>query len=203
MSSEVQDSAQWGDSEAPAAPAGTEVHEYDGIIEHDNQLPNWWLAILYGTVVFALGYWFYYQVLKVGDSIEKNYQTEMAADYAAAAERARRAGTVTAESLNALARDRATVSEGRQVFSQNCASCHLPTGGGIIGPNLTDEYWLNGGGPTQIFRTVNDGVVAKGMPAWGAQLGAQRTRSVVAFLLTLRNTNVSGGKPPQGEREAP
>ena len=78
-------------------------------------------------------------------------------------------------------------------------SCHLATGGGSIGPNLTDNAWLHGGRPTQMYRTVLEGVAARGMPAWGAQLGEAKVQAAVAYLLTLRNTIVAGGKAPQGE----
>ncbi|MEO6420141.1 MAG: c-type cytochrome, partial [Polyangiaceae bacterium] len=73
--------------------------------------------------------------------------------------------------------------------------------GGTIGPNLTDSYWIHGGAPDKIYATIHDGVLAKGMPAWGAQLGNSQVQSLTAFVLTLRDTNVAGGKPPQGEPE--
>lgn len=178
------------------------IHTYDGIEEYDNHLPNWWLYTLYGAVIFALGYFVYYEVLKIGPNQMAEYNLSMQADRRAAAERARRAGSVTATSLIALSRDTSTVTQGRTVFTQNCVACHRADGGGNIGPNLTDDRWLHGGSPTQIFHTVAEGVPEKGMPAWGAPLGDERTQAVVAFLLSVRNTNVAGGKAPQGEAYA-
>jgi cytochrome c oxidase cbb3-type subunit 3 len=177
------------------------VHAYDDIEEYDNHLPNWWLATLYGAVVFALFYWFHYQVLHTGPSIAQSYETSVAADRRAAADRARRAGAMTDDSLLALSRDPATVQVGRGVFAQSCVACHAASGGGGIGPNLTDNAWLHGSHATAILRTVNEGVLAKGMPAWGPQLGIDRVQSVVAYVLTLRDTNVAGGKAPQGTVE--
>lgn len=174
------------------------VHEYDGIEEYDNHLPNWWLITLYGAIVFAVFYWFHYEVLHTGPSLAQSYETSVAADRRAAADRARRAGAMTDDALLALSRDPATVQVGRGVFAQNCVACHAANGGGGIGPNLTDGAWIHGGRPTVILRTVNEGVLAKGMPAWGPQLGLDRVQSVVAYVLTLRDTNVPGGKAPQG-----
>lgn len=175
------------------------VHRYDDIEEFDNHLPNWWLITLYGAVVFAIGYWFHYEVFHSGPSSRESYEQSVAADRRHAAEMARRAGAMTDDALVTLSHDPATVATGRQIFTTNCVACHGANAGGIIGPNLTDNAWLHGGRPTQIFHTVMEGVPARGMVAWGPQLGDERVQSVVAYVLTLRNTNVAGGKAPQGD----
>ena len=87
----------------------------------------------------------------------------------------------------------------RKLSRQSCEACHTANGGGNIGTNLTDNAWIHGGRATQIYRVVLEGVPAKGMVAWGPQLGDERVQSVVAYVLTLRNTNVPGGKAPQGD----
>jgi cytochrome c oxidase cbb3-type subunit 3 len=92
------------------------------------------------------------------------------------------------------------VESGRQVFASTCAACHRADGGGNIGPNLTDAYWLHGSKPENIYSCVHDGVPNKGMPTWGPVLGEDKVETVVAYVLTLRNTNVPGGKAPQGEK---
>ncbi len=175
------------------------VHRYDDIEEFDNHLPNWWLVTLYGAVIFAIGYWFHYEVFHSGPSSTESYEQSVAADRRAAAERARRTGAMTDEALVTLSHDPATVAAGRQIYTTNCVACHGANAGGIIGPNLTDNAWLHGGRATQIFRTVMEGVPARGMVAWGPQLGDERVQSVVAYVLTLRNTNVAGGKAAQGD----
>jgi cytochrome c oxidase cbb3-type subunit 3 len=177
---------------------GRVIHEVDGIQEYDNKLPNWWLYTLYGTVVFAVLYWFHYHQTKFGDLPPVEYQNEMDRF---AEEEAKRAGPITADKLVLASKDPAKVQQGKEIFSATCAACHRADGGGSVGPNLTDEFWLHGGGPEAIFKTVSDGFAAKGMPAWRPQLGIVRVQAVTAYILTLRNTHVPGGKAPQGERE--
>jgi len=177
------------------------VHEYDGIREYDNRLPNWWLYTLFGTIAFAAFYWVYYQQLGIGDSPYEAYAAEMQAEEEKKAKQAAGMKPVTPELLTEMSRDSAVVATGKQSYDQMCAACHGPTGGGLIGPNLTDEFWLHGSSPEAIYAVVRDGVLDKGMPAWGASLGEEKVRATVAYLLTLKNTKVAGGKEPQGERE--
>ncbi len=178
------------------------VHRYGDIEEMDNELPKWWLYILYGSIVFAFGYWFHYQVFRSGESPTQAYAREVEAARAVEADRVRAAGVMSNEALLTLSRDTATVAKGKDVFAQTCVACHGANGGGTIGPNLTDSAWIHGGAAQNVFATVRDGVIAKGMPVWGPQLGAERVQAVTAYVLTLRNTNVPGGKAPQGTNEA-
>ncbi|MGO9834762.1 MAG: c-type cytochrome [Polyangiaceae bacterium] len=175
------------------------VHVYDDIVEHDNKLPLWWQLTLYGAVVFAFVYWFGRRLDAIA-SPAQTYQAAAAAQRAADAERAR-LSPITDDMLVTLARDSSTVAQGKDLFATTCAPCHRADGGGNIGPNLTDAYWIHGGKPTDIFRTAFDGVQAKGMPTWGPQLGERRIQNVVAYVLSIKNTNVPGGKAPQGDPE--
>jgi cytochrome c oxidase cbb3-type subunit III len=177
------------------------VHEYDGIQEYDNKLPLWWQYTLYGAMAFALVYWFHYEVLKSGKSQKQEFEQEMAAVRAAQAEKAKASGLLRKpETLITMSKDGATVAKGKEVFATTCAACHRADGGGVIGPNLTDEFWLHGNAPNNIFDCVHDGITAKGMPAWGPQLGQDKVAAVVAYVLTIQNTNAPGGKAPQGEK---
>jgi cytochrome c oxidase cbb3-type subunit 3 len=186
------------DSGGPAEP---ESHVYDDIVEHDNKLPLWWQLTLYGAVVFALCYWFGRRLGAI-ESPGQAYQSDLAVEHAAEAERARARGTIDDAMLSAIAKDPATLAQGKEVFVSTCAPCHKLDGGGNIGPNLTDSYWIHGNKPTDIYKTVTDGVPAKGMPTWTPVLGEQRVEAVVAYVLSIANTNVQGGKPPQGELAA-
>lgn len=177
------------------------IHEYDGILELDNRLPNWWLYMLFGTIVFAAGYWVYYEQLKVGKSPMELYAAEMAAEKEKHEAQAATMQPLSDDLLIALSRDTKAVAAGKEAYDQVCAACHGATGGGLIGPNLTDEYWIHGGSPDEIYAVIRDGVLTKGMPAWGPSLGEEKVRATTAYLLTLRNTQVAGGKAPEGEKE--
>ena len=178
-------------------------HEYDGIIEEDNQLPRWWLGIFFVTIVFAVGYWFYFHVYGTGELPIAQYQREKGEELARQAEKAKSAGEVTPEVLAAMAADPMTVAEGQKLWLASCASCHRADGGGQIGPNLTDGYWIGDGSAKNIAGTIRGGRLDKGMPAWGPQLGEQRVRTLAAFVWSLRDKNVAGGKAPQGEKVSP
>lgn len=180
---------------------GPVIHEYDGIQEHDNDLPRWWLWTFYGAILFSVGYWFHYHTFGVGAHPMAAYEAEQAAVRAAEADRIKKAGAVTPAMLVALSRDAGTLEQGKAVFTTTCASCHGPSGGGVIGPNLTDAYWLHGGAPESVYTIIRDGFLAKGMPAWGPQLGEERVRAAAAYVISIKNTNVAGGKAPQGDKD--
>jgi len=174
-------------------------HEYDGIQEYDNPMPRWWLATLWGTVIFSVLYLLNVPIFGKG----QGWIAEYAADSAAAAQVAAQnnpLASVTAETITTAAADPARMAEARTTFTTFCAACHAPDGGGTIGPNLTDEYWIHGSTPLEIFATVNDGVLAQGMPAWGQTLAPDQVINVAAYVTTLRGTTPAAPKAPQGER---
>lgn len=177
-------------------------HEFDGIREFDNKLPNWWLWTFFGAMIFSVVYWFGYQVLHVWPGSLESYQIEVKN---AEAERDRliaQTMDLTDEGLLKLSKDPEVVARGKATFlgAGTCLSCHSAEGTGNIGPNLTDNYWLHGGKPTQIYKTVTEGVPVKGMQAFGPKLGPKRVAEVVAFILTIKGTNKKG-KEPQGQLE--
>lgn len=175
-------------------------HIYDGIREYDNPMPAWWKRIFWGTFVFSIAYFLAYQCGD-GVSVEEAYRAEVKEAQALAAAQALREGSVTEAVLAGIMNDAGSVAEGQAKFATTCVACHGPNGGGIIGPNLTDPYWLHGRGTLMdIYKVVSEGVLDKGMPAWSKQMSETQVRQVVAFVGTLRNRNVAGGKPPQGER---
>jgi len=177
-------------------------HEYDGIREYDNPMPGWWVATFWVTFFFGLGYAFHYYVSGNGVSVADAYEKDMAA---ARAEQAQRSlgESVTEEGLQKLALDAALMKDAEAIFGQRCLPCHGDRGQGVIGPNLTDTYWLHGGTLLDIHRTVSEGVPAKGMPAWKMQLSAVQVRELAAFIGgALRGRNLPG-KPPEGDAFAP
>lgn len=172
-------------------------HAFDGIQEFDNRLPNWWLWSLYLTCIFSVGYWIHYHILGTGNQPGAAYLIEEQAGKARVdAEMAK--NPVTEELLQRLAREPASVAAGRQFFVANCVQCHLEDASGSIGPNLTDEYWLYGGTAMDLWETVMEGR-PNGMQPWKSH-GRGAVQEVVAYLLSIRNTN-RPGKEPQGKKE--
>lgn len=170
--------------------------DHDGIEEHDNHLPNWWLATLFGGIVFAIGYWVYYQELHVGPSSRE----ALAAEQLALAKLHPTGPQISEAALLARGADAQAVARGHEIFVTNCIVCHGEHAEGKIGPNLTDSFWLHGGRPLQILGTVANGVPDKGMLSWQPIVGDEKVEDVVSFVLSLKNTNVAG-KAPQGNKE--
>jgi len=212
------DDQKENESGAPSSSGSTDmvIHEYDGIQEYDNELPRWWLYTLFGTVIFAGLYWCSYSVLGLGDLPRAEYEHKLAADEQRSREDqedkdivaagmpatgAESAGPVSAEALLAGSHDAAQVTEGRALFGTYCVQCHGPDGGGKIGPNLTDSAWIHGVAPDKIYKQIMQGSPSKGMIPWGPQLGSERVKKLTAFVLSIKNTNVPGGKAPQGTVE--
>jgi cytochrome c oxidase cbb3-type subunit 3 len=171
------------------------IHVYDGIEEQDNRLPNWWLGILYGTIVFAFGYWFVYEIGQYWPSPLKAYQAQAAAAAAKAA-----AEPLSDQTLLALTKDTRAMGEATRLFQQMCSPCHGSSGQGQVGPNLTDAFWLHGGAPTAIHKSITGGFPTKGMPPWGQILGPTRVRGLAAYVVSWKGKNLPG-KEPQGTEE--
>jgi len=171
-------------------------HDYDGIQEYDNPMPRWALYIFWGTIVWAALFWFNVPGIGVGQGRIADYDASVAA---AAAEFPPTPHAAPAtDQLLVMSKDPAALASGKTVFGAYCVACHGPDGGGVIGPNLTDTYWIHGGSPAAIYTTVHDGVLAKGMPAWGLSLKPEEVDAVVAYVISLQGTTPATPKPPEG-----
>lgn len=175
-------------------------HEYDGIREYDNPTPAWWNWIFFGSFVFAVGYFIHFH-MGHGVSIEQAYAMEMEVIEAQRAEEALAAAkNVSEDKLAELMADATAVESGHGEFAAKCAACHGKQGEGLIGPNLTDAFWLHGDGSLMAIRdVVYNGVVEKGMVAWGKSMPPDQLNQVVAYVGTLRGKNIPG-KAPQGDK---
>ena len=183
-------------SPEPYAPPDT-GHDYDGIREYDNPLPRWWLWTFAITVVFALAYWFANHSLRgVNGSFETYGEAQAAFDLQMYSSK------VDPAALEAMSKDPKAVEAGHALFMNRCVTCHGPNAAGINGPNLTDNFWLHGGDAKSIYMTISGGYPKLGMPEWRAVLEDPQIQTLVAFVLSLRNTNVTG-RPPQGEPYQP
>jgi cytochrome c oxidase cbb3-type subunit III len=172
--------------------------EYDGIVENDNPMPRWWLTTFYLTMIFSVIYFGLSQFmgkLKISDE----YAHEMTEHKKLAP--ASDGGDVDYEKVvSLLAKDPAATAAGKEIFTLRCAMCHAADGGGTIGPNLTDNFWINGDGKsTAIVNVILNGVDGKGMPPWKPILSAEEINKVAAFVLTLGGTRPANPKAPQGK----
>ncbi len=177
-------------------------HKYDGIKEYDNPMPGWWVWSFYVCIVFAVVYSVGITFFDFVDTYEDDLaqsQAELQVIREAYAE-ANPSFTPEPASLAALADDPAAVEAGAATYAAVCAACHGAEAQGVIGPNLTDDYWLHGGSNMAIFEILKTGVAAKGMPAWESSLSAEERAQLVAFIRSVQGTEPAGAKDPQGER---
>lgn len=172
-------------------------HEYDGIRELDNKLPRWWVWLFYGTTIFAACYLLYYHVFGMGDSSAVQYQKEMKIGDAIKSA----AMTKFEASFSSLepSTDKAVIAEGQQIFITRCAPCHRADAGGLVGPNLTDDYWIHGPKFSDNLTTIWNGVPAKGMITWKNYLKPDEIYAVASYIYTLRGTHPPNPKPPENQ----
>lgn len=170
-------------------------HTYDGIIEHDHPLPQWWVLLFYATIVFAIGYYSYYELLG-GPSSDQELHAELEKLEGLQKEVAGNAGNDLEKRIN----DQEFIQIGGKVFSEKCFMCHGDKGQGTIGPNLTDKFWIHGGKPEEILKIMQVGVPDKGMPPWAAALSSDEQVAVTVFIVSLKNSNPPNPKPPQGDK---
>lgn len=175
-------------------------HNYDGIKELDNALPPWWVWGFYATIIFAVVYMAKYHVFD-GDSQIQEFENEMELARLEIEEYKKTAKDLVDYTTVVALTEAVDIEAGKAVFVQNCAVCHKPDGGGSIGPNLTDEHWVLGGGINNIFKTISQGGrPAKGMEAWSKKgLKPSEIQQVASYILTLAGTNPSDAKAPEGE----
>ncbi len=173
-------------------------HEYDGIRELDNHLPPWWLALFYGSIVFGIIYIFGYHFAKIWPLQDEEYRIEEAQAAAVLAANVAAEGTID-ESTVEYNDDPLFLAAGKGVYDQSCATCHRLDGGGLVGPNLTDNAWLHGGDIKSIFKTVKFGVPVKGMAAWEKALSPKQISQVVSYIYSLNGSNPEGAKAAEGQ----
>ena len=174
-------------------------HNYDGIQELDNNLPPWWSYLFIATAIFAVVYLIRFEVFNGENQIEEYEQEVAEAQIAIEAYKKTATDLVDANTVEQLT-DAADIKAGEAIFQANCVACHMADGGGGIGPNLTDNNWILGGGIKNVFHTVSEGGRAgKGMIAWKQSLKPQEIAQVSSYLLTLHGTTPANPKAPEGD----
>jgi cytochrome c oxidase cbb3-type subunit 3 len=172
-------------------------HDYDGIQEYDNSLPGWWLLTFYATIIFAFIYYVHYEIAG-GPTLRDELKVEMSLVQGQQASAPQGVGE-TEEQLAALMSAPKVLENGKAVFVAKCVACHLAEGQGLVGPNLTDAYWIHGKGTrVDIINVVRKGVPEKGMLSWETLISKDEIISVVAYVYSLKGTNPPNPKAPQG-----
>jgi cytochrome c oxidase cbb3-type subunit 3 len=174
-------------------------HDYDGIKELDNNLPPWWVYLFYACIAFGLIYMVRFEILGA-DNQEMELKKEVAQAKIDIAEYMKTAPDLMDEKTVTLLTEPADLATGKEIFTTNCAACHRADAGGQIGPNLTDDQWILGGGIKNVFHTlVNGGRDGKGMIAWKGTLKPKEMQKVASYILSLRGSNPVDPKAPEGE----
>lgn len=174
-------------------------HDYDGIKELDNNLPPWWLYLFYIGIFFGIIYFAYYEVFG-GEDQETELKIEMAQAKIDVEEYLKTAPDLMDEKTVVLVTDEPSLAEGKTIFTTNCAACHRADGGGQIGPNLTDNHWILGGGIKNLFHTItNGGRDGKGMISWKGTLKPKEIQKVASYILSLQGSNPKDAKEAEGE----
>jgi cytochrome c oxidase cbb3-type subunit 3 len=170
-------------------------HEADGIRELDNNLPRWWVWLFYLTIIYSVIYLGYYHVFAKDKTSAAEYAVEQAAG-----DKIKQASMAKFEtSINALepGKDQAELFQGRQTYDLLCAPCHRVDGGGLVGPNLCDNFFIHGSNFVDSVKTIWNGVPEKGMITWKTTLNPQQIHAVASYIYTLRGTNPKNPKPPE------
>jgi cytochrome c oxidase cbb3-type subunit III len=174
-------------------------HNYDGIQELDNSLPPWWIYGFYLTIIFAGIYLFRFHISHDGPSSEQEYVIAMEEGEAQKREYLAKSANNVDESTVAMLADGAALASGKDLYTKNCVACHLADGGGSVGPNLTDDYWLHGGGIKDIFKSIKYGWQEKGMKSWKDDFSPKQMQELASFVKTLQGTKPAVSKPAQGD----
>ncbi len=175
-------------------------HDYDGIKELDNVLPPWWVGLFYVTIVFGLIYIVRFHIINEYDQASE-FETEMAVAQAEVEKYKRASPEVFNFDAVEMLTDAADLEHGRKIYESSCAACHKSDGGGAIGPNLTDEYWILGGGIKNVFNTIMDGGrEGKGMVPWKNMIKPADIQKIASYVMTLQGTNPAEAKAPEGDK---
>jgi cytochrome c oxidase cbb3-type subunit III len=177
-------------------------HEYDGIQEYDQKLPNWWLFTFYGAIAWFLIHWvLFYNAGAIPTDHQRVSGKIAAVEQKRQAEREATEKSLDDAALLAMAKDPAITTAGEATFSVTCVACHgadlsatMDVGGTKIplpGLSLKDKQWKFGGKPMDLYKLVRDGSPPESdghngarMQAWGATLGTTKVTEVVAYVIS-------------------
>lgn len=174
-------------------------HDYDGIRELNHPLPSWWLGIFYITIIFGAIYYTYFTFFNAPTLVEE-YHSEMSKITKAKADWERKNGGFNLDKYHAYVVTPKAKKIAKKTYKRKCKACHGKDGGGGVGPNLTDKYWLNGQGKiADVYKVIKEGVAEKGMQAWEDTLSEEKMMAVTKYVMDFQGTTPKNPKEPQGE----
>lgn len=196
--------AQWWEKMNKFKPVHEEAdidmgHEYDGIRELDNRLPPWWLYGFYVCIIFAAIYLWRYHVSHSAPSSLQELAIAMDKAEIEKENYLKKAANNVNENTVTYLSDASSLDAGKKLFVTACAACHAADGGGLVGPNLVDEYWLHGGSLSDIFKSIKYGWPEKGMKSWKDDYSPSQIAQITSYIHSIRNTKPATAKEPQGE----
>ena len=172
-------------------------HEYDGIQEYDNPTPLWWHLLWLSSMIFSVVYfflslqspWFVHQTQR----LERAQVAEIERLFSAIGDL-----EGDQETIVSLMGDAQWMNYAQSLFGNHCTSCHGSDGGGGIGPNMTDDAYLNVKVITDIHKVIDKGANNGAMPAWGKRLHPNEVVLLSSYIASLRGQNLPR-KGPEGE----
>mgnify|MGYP003686918851 CR=1 FL=1 len=174
-------------------------HDYDGIRELDNPLPNWWVTTFALTVAFAIPYYLAHTFFGAQSINEELAEDVKVVEAKQSSFEAKQGGFNVAE-YEAYLQNPNAAKVGKKTYKRKCKACHGKFGEGGVGPNLTDNFWVNGDGSLEsVYKIIDKGVVDKGMAAWGQTLGKEKVFAVLKYVMDFKGTKPEGAKEPQGQ----
>lgn len=173
------------------------TRERGGIEYLDHAPPSWWKGLFAATIVFSVLYLQYYHLGAPGRSAVEQYDQALAENmrlqFAEIGELKPDEAT-----LVRMMNDSRWVRVGESVYRTHCVSCHGIDGGGVVGPNLTDEHYKNARTIGDILRVVQNGAAAGAMPPWRDKLHLNEQILVSSFVASLRGTTPTNPRGPEG-----
>lgn len=174
-------------------------HNYDGIRELDNNIPVWFTAAFVACVLFAVIYMYQYHIAKILPLSDEEFKIEMEEAELAHQEYLKNSGSKVDENNLALSTEKTDLEEGKKLFAANCVACHLSDGGGLQGPNLTDDNWILGCADKDIYKTIKyGGTKGAGMQAWNSIFNDNQILQLASYVKSLHGTKPANPKAPQG-----
>jgi cytochrome c oxidase cbb3-type subunit III len=173
-------------------------HNYDGIRELDNRLPPWWLYGFYLTIIFGVIYIYRYHIAESAPLSKEELAISLEKAAVEKEEYLKKSANKVDENTVTYLSGAADLDAGKKIFTTACVACHLADGGGSVGPNLTDNYWIHGGGIKDIFKTLKYGWPEKGMKSWKDDYTPQQLAQLAAYVKSLGGTTPAKPKEPQG-----